>query len=322
MMKASVIIPTYRRSAEVVSHTIQSIFSDQESRDHLIRLILIDQNPIPLEFPAEISEIGIYKVSAQSEVVETPERIIHLTGLSPSVTQAKNSGVRWVKGEVIVFFDDDVTVKKGCISNYLGIFESNPEAGYLGGREILDPVLNFKREGRFKRILRALAQLGSEPEYQVNGQYVGRIKRNSLMIKNFDIETDRMVRIDGARGCNWACRKESFFQAGQFDEAFCGTALREETDLYLRLNAIGARGFYTAKSVVLHHRQAGGCENLSASIRSIRSKFENEVYFQKKNFEYVSKWFFAIRTLPLAVENLKESRGVSLLIWIQSLFRV
>jgi len=56
------------------------------------------------------------------------------------------------------------------------------------------------------------------------------------MIKNFNVDSQDLVRIDGARGCNWACRASAFKQAGGFDENYQGTALREETDLYLRLN--------------------------------------------------------------------------------------
>jgi GT2 family glycosyltransferase len=125
------------------------------------------------------------------------------------------------------------------------------------------------------------------------------------------------VRIDGARGCNWACRREWFERAGGFDPAFQGTALREETDLYLRLGKLGAVGYYNANARVIHHRQAGGCENLAASLTSLRSKLENEYYFQNKHFPSVSRLWFLLRTAPLMLETLIESRGMSLLLWIR-----
>ena len=315
-MQVSVIIPTFRRPIGVVANTLKSLLSSGGARDRILRVIVIDQNPEPLPLGEAFEGETVFQIAGDAPVRETDARIIHILGLSPSVTRAKNAGANWVKGEVILFFDDDVTVQAGCVSSYLGVFQNNPDVGYLGGREILDRMVG--KVGLFKRTLRGLAQLSPEPEYQVDGVYVGRIKPNSFMIKNFDVETDRLVRIDGARGCNWACRTEAFFKAGGFDEAYQGTALREETDLYLRLNAIGAKGFYIAASSVIHHRQAGGCENLSSSLRSLRSKFQNEVYFQRKHFASVSRVYFAIRMLPLVIETFKESRGASVLIWLKA----
>ena len=326
-MKASIIIPTYRRSHGVVTHTLNSILSDHQGMSQIREIILIDQNKPALDlsqYGASDSKVVYHPVDAGSATDEIQgdlrPRLIHLTGLSPSVTRAKNTGARWVRGEFILFFDDDVTVQNGCISNYITIFESNPEVAYLGGREILDR--SIPKEGVIKRLLRRLAEMKGEPEYQVKGVYVGRIKPNSFMIKNFDIETDRLVKIDGARGCNWACRANWFSKAGRFDEHYQGTALREETDLYLRLNAIGARGFYTAKSSVIHHRQLGGCDNLSASLMSLNSKFENELYFQRKHFRDQSRIWFAIRTLPLVIQTLRESKGMGIWLWLKYAFKL
>lgn len=314
-MKTSVIIPTYRRTSSVVENTISSIFADQESVLSVERIILIDQNNPPLEFNDEVKRFGYLSVTSLDEVSNTDAKLIHIHGLSPSVTKAKNIGSKWIKGEYTVFFDDDVTVQPGCISNYIKIFDQQQAVGFLGGREILDH--SFKKESLFKSLLRKLAQWKSEPEYQVDGVYVGRIKSNSFMIKNFNVETDHLVKIDGARGCNWACRSKHFFASGGFDEYFQGTALREETDLYLRLRSLGADGYYTSKSAVIHHRQLGGCDNLSQSMKSLKSKFENERYFQRKHFPNVTKIFFAIRTLPLVVETLKESRFLSVFYWLK-----
>jgi GT2 family glycosyltransferase len=325
-MKASIIIPTYRRSLGVVTQTLNSIFSDEQGMSQVKQIIVIDQNNPALDlsqYGNPDSKVIYHRADADSlpdEIQDEKPRLIHLTGLQPSVTHAKNKGARWVNGEFIFFFDDDVTVQGGCISNYLSVFESNPEVGYLGGREILDH--SVPKEGSFKRMLRVLADFKGEPEYQVNGVYVGRIKPNSFMIKNFDIETDRLVKIDGARGCNWACRAYWFAKAGGFDEHYQGTALREETDLYLRLNQIGARGFYTAQSAVIHHRQLGGCDNLSASLKSLTSKFENELYFQRKHFRNRSRIWFAIRTLPLVIQTLGESKGMGIWLWLKYGFKL
>jgi len=311
----SVIIPTFGRPLSVVLNTLNSMGPEANE------IILIDQNVPPLNFnqtglATQLETLDLSKASERKSSL----RILHLTGLLPSVTRAKNKGVKFAKNPLLVFFDDDVTVLPGCVARYVLDFEQHPEIAYLGGRETLDQ--NVKKEGRFKRYLRFLANRSRESEYQVNGQYIGRIKPNSFMIKNFDVEALDLVKIDGARGCNWACRKDWFDKAGGFDEHYQGTALREETDLYLRINALGGKGYYESQARVIHHRQAGGCDNLSDSIKSLNSKFTNELYFQNKFFANRSRIYFLIRTLPLVIETLRESKGISILIWLKYGFKL
>jgi GT2 family glycosyltransferase len=311
----SIIIPTFRRPSSVVSNTIRSILKDSVSVSLISEIILIDQNNPPLEIDADLIKFNYFKSNAELLDVNGVPLIIkflHITGFPPSVTKAKNFGEKFARGSFYVFFDDDVTVLPGTINNYYEILSKNPEITYLGGREILDS--SVPKEKIYKTIFRRMMQSSdvSESIYQFNGFYVGRIKPNSFMIKNFNIEADRLINIDGARGCNWACRAKSFKLAGGFDEYYQGTALREETDLYLRLNKLSGASYYTSDSAVIHHRQLGGCDNLSDSLRSLQSKLDNEFYFQKKNFSNISPIFFLIRLFPLILENFKDSRGLSL----------
>jgi GT2 family glycosyltransferase len=339
-MITSVIIPTYKRSHQVIENTVNSIVKSSLSISHQLQIILIDQNNPSLTLSGlnpEASSLHYQKIDLKnSNVLEFKDTslagILHLHGISPSVTRAKNIGLKLVQGEVCVFFDDDVTVMPNCIENYIKIFKENPDVGFLGGRETIDLQStelvrrDVPAESNLKRILRAVANMfagvtGDDLHYQANGQYVGRIKKNSFMIKNFNVHTESLIKIDGARGCNWACRKEWLQLTGGFDEHYQGTALREETDLYLRLGSAGAKGYYTARSRVIHHRQLGGCENLAQSLVSLESKFSNELYFQKKHFADVSFFYFAVRTLPLMLDSFSETKGRSMLIWAKSVAR-
>jgi GT2 family glycosyltransferase len=313
-MKVSVIIPTYRRPVAVLERTIESIFFDSAFLKDVDSIVVIDQNSPQLEFSEQSKRFGYESISHNPGVVRSATcKLVHLHGMAPSVTKAKNIGTKYVKSELFVFFDDDVELFPGCISSYIELFKNHPEVSYFGGRETL--AEHALRESRLKRMFRKIAQFRKEPLYQYEGIYIGRIRPNSYMIKNFDIPANRLVRIDGARGCNWATRSELFFKAGGFDEAYQGTALREETDLYLRLNAFGP-AYYAAQSRVTHFRQLGGCDNLSDSLRSLRSKLENELYFQTKNFPHCSRIHFLIRLLPLMIENLRSSKGLSFFLWI------
>ena len=316
----SVIIPTYRRPSSVVSKSIRSILEDTSAQDLISEVILIDQNVPELVLEPDLVQTGYKKIKHnQTDILNLGKdaKLLHLFGLAPSVTKAKNLGERFARGTLYVFFDDDVTVLPGSIQNYVEILESQKAITYLGGREIIDRGVRIESKIRafFRKIIQNYSR--GESEYKSGGVYVGRIKPNSFMIKNFNVETPNLVKIDGARGCNWACRASAFKVAGGFDENYQGSAMREETDLYIRLNRLPGVAFYTAKSAVIHHRQAGGCDNLSDSIRSLTSKFENELYFQKKNFPNIPGVYFQIRTMPLMLESLSESRGLSFWIWLK-----
>ena len=313
-MKVSVIIPTYRRPAAVLERTVESIYADPCFNGEVESIVIIDQNNPPLEFSDHLKRFGYEKIKHDpSNIRMATTKLVHLYGMSPSVTKAKNIGSRYVNSELFVFFDDDVELFPNCISHYIELFKSHPDVSYFGGRETLaDHVL---KESRLKQVFRKIAQFRKEPLYQYEGVYIGRIRSNSYMIKNFDVPANRLIRIDGARGCNWATRKELFFKAGGFDEAYQGTALREETDLYLRLNSFGP-AYYAPQARVTHYRQLGGCDNLSDSLRSLRSKLDNELYFQKKNFPKCSRVHFLIRLIPLMLENFRNSKGLSFFLWI------
>jgi GT2 family glycosyltransferase len=313
-MKVSVIIPTYRRSSIVVERAIDSIFADPAFIESVDSIVVIDQNEPVLEFSSNSKRFGYEKISHKSEIVNNiKSKLIHIYGISPSVTKAKNIGSKYVSSDLFVFFDDDVELFPNCISTYIELFKKYPEASYFGGRETVADYI--PRESVIKKIFRKVANLQSEPLYQYNGVYIGRIKPNSYMIKNFDVPANRLIRIDGARGCNWATKREFFLKAGGFDETYQGSALREETDLYIRLNAFGP-AYYASDARVTHYRQVGGCDNLSDSLKSLKSKLDNELYFQKKNFPNCSRIHFMVRLIPLMLENLSSSKGLSLYFWL------
>ena len=316
----TLILPTFKRSSEVVSHSITSILADAGAVELISEIILIDQNAPPIEVPESLKSIGYLKESVKnipSKINLGANKFLHLVDQAPSLTRAQNLGVRFARGRYLVFFDDDITVIEGSIQNYVRIFEAHPEVSFLAGRETLPTEL--REQSSFKIFLKKWIQRFSvgESEYKNGDQFVCRIKNNSFIVADFDQDTAQVIKVDGARGCNWACRTEAFNQVGGFDEAYQGTALRGETDLQVRLGRTFGPGLYAPRSQVIHHRQLGGCENLSTSLKSLKSKFENETYFQKKNFPGLPKIYFLLRTVPLMISALKDSNGFSFLIWVK-----
>tara|TARA_R110000868_G_scaffold155691_6_gene382205 strand:- start:77998 stop:79041 length:1044 start_codon:yes stop_codon:yes gene_type:complete len=334
-MKISIIIPTFGREKEVITRTIDSIFKSEDDLNIIQDIIVIDQNPSPLPLGLNYSQttikdkrLNVVELNrSQSPSYDLPPAtdlpVVHITGGQPSVTKAKNFGVKSCKGEYLVFLDDDVVLQKNCLKEHLGAFVSNDKASFIGGREIVHPKI--LERSKFRELLIKIFHLFSsqskDVNYKVNGEYIGKIKSNSLMFSQFDITTDQNPLIDGARGCNWSTSKQNVLKAGMFDENFLGTALREETDLYLRIGKLSGPGIFNSKACVIHMRQLGGCNNISKSLATLNSKFGNELYFQRKHFSHVSPFYFALRTLPTALESCKSSFGLSVVTWIKFVFK-
>lgn len=291
-MKGSVIIPTFRRPISTVDETLKSLIDlGSELEKNVFEIFLIDQNETPLEISDQI--------------------INHLKGLSvefnhlklrpASVTKAKNLAMTKATGDIFYFFDDDVEVQKGCLDGYRKFFDGHPDAGFLGGREILSygESVDDRRVNKLKKLLFALLKPFMDKRYfSQKGLPVGMIF-HSFFFCNFDQPgSTQDVIIDTARGCNWALRSSAWNRSEPFfDINYSGTSLREETDAYLNLKRQGWQGYYNASSVAFHKRQVGGCENLAKSLEIYESKLRNEAYFQEKYFSNEPKILFFVRTL-------------------------
>lgn len=298
-LKLSVIVPTYGRSSELVNQTVKSILTCSDS-DFIEELIIVDQNETQLEISPNLLKVK------------------HLYGFIPSLTKARNVGVEHALCEVVVFFDDDVIVHDNTFEAYVNTFLRNPEIDFVGGREELssdiERVQNAKLLQKIKGVLRNMffqLQLGS----------VASITKNGFFFCDFSLKIEELVFIDTVRGCNFAVRREKYLEVNGFDTDFKGTSYREESDFILRLRKLGSKGLYNSKASVLHLRQFGGCNNLSLSIKSLRSKLDNEFLFQRKHFSQTPKVLFFIRILPLLIEHLLETRGKSLLLGLQYALR-
>lgn len=319
MKKISFIIPTFGRSESVLYRTIDSILNSNEikSTEFEYEIFIIDQNYPSLDFNKYNNVEKIY-VDSNLIKIKDKNKIFHLYGMPPSVTKAKNTALDVATGDYLIFFDDDIEVHEYCIKNYIQVLDSNSNIGFLGGREIV-PDVSAQRK-KWKSLILDFLQLftdNSDHEYMFNGKYIGRIKPNSTMFWNFNVDTEKLIRIDSARGCNWATTKSALGDL-RFDPNFKGSALREETDLYLRILSKGLKGYYVGRSVVTHYRQLGGCGNLLSDISAFISKLDNESYFQRKHFKNLSKIRFFLRMTPLALEYFKPSYGASFILLLKA----
>lgn len=197
----------------------------------------------------------------------------------PSTSKAKNVGASKAHGEFLVFLDDDVIVKPGLVKNYLRNF-GDRKVGAIAGR-----VLTV-------------------------GQPLEQDKKNVGRITCFGKFTDGFSSIikqevDTVIGCNACFRKEVFKRIKGFDEQFTGNAMREESDLSLRVKKLGFKIIFEPKAVVTHLREeSGGNRKTEGRINWYYHFFSNEVYFLLKHrskllfpFILLSRWNWFIRCM-------------------------
>ncbi|MBI5466955.1 MAG: glycosyltransferase family 2 protein [Candidatus Kerfeldbacteria bacterium] len=179
---------------------------------------------------------------------------------------ARNLGIAAATGDIVVFLDDDVRLTQpSFLRHHLSAY-ADETIGGVGGR-VLDKntALNREQTGRVCTVTRT-----------------GRIFANASSTVRQDI--------NAPRGGNMSFRRPAIIEAGPFDEAFRGNAMREETDFSLRVVQHGWRILYEPAAEVLHLGLAGGSRSADR-ITWYRDFFFNESYFFLKHF---SRWYLPL----------------------------
>lgn len=197
----------------------------------------------------------------------------------PTPSRAKNIGVQSARGRSIIFFDDDVLMRPKCIQNLVSALK-DMSVGLVGGRVIT---------------------IGQPIEE--NRTDVGKISPLTGFSDGFSSIIPQDV--DTVIGCCMAIRKEVFQQVGGFDEQFDGNALREESDLAIRLKKIGYRILFYPKAEVTHMRaETGGARKNDNRMYWYYHFFSNETYFFLKHrpwillpFFILSRWEYILRCM-------------------------
>lgn len=238
MTRTSIIIPTYKRPRSVV-RLLSSIIKELSDNDELI-----------------ICEQGPSNVEAYSNYLSDKRvRYFHLKNIGTS--NAKNFGASRAKGKYLIFFDDDVVLKKNVIPNLVKNFNDS-SIGAVGGR-VLTPGQKNKPFDRS----------------------VGRISFFGHFSDAFSSEIKK--EIDTVIGCNCAWDRDTFNNIGGFDIQFTG-AIREDSDLSLRTKYYGKKVIFEPKAVVVHMRYpTGGGRKSEGRLNWYYNFLSNETYFFLKH---------------------------------------
>jgi GT2 family glycosyltransferase len=181
--------------------------------------------------PSEIIVVDASEDDQTAQVVaEFPAvRRIPFRDGAGHMTRARNYGLAATNGDIVAFIDDDANVRSEWLTNLQATFEDPSIAAVAGrtcdgvpGEEIADP------------------------------SKIGRVLPDGQLTGNFAADTGRVIDIDHGIGANMSFRRSTLAELGGLRDDFPGSALREDTDVFLRVRALGGRAVFAPGAVVDH----------------------------------------------------------------------
>ncbi|MCE5250154.1 glycosyltransferase [bacterium] len=205
---------------DIVVATVQMLL-EQDYPD--FRIIVSDQSDTPSARLRELSS--------------SEKRLLYHMSESRGLPASRNEALALSTADIILFVDDDVIPEKGLIEGHVLAY-INAGVGATAGK-VFD-----NRPYMMKPV--AVKKIGS-----VNF-WTGDVKRGFVI--------DSFLTVDSAHGCNMSFRRDVLVEAGGFDNRFGGTALLEETDVFLTLKENGYKIRYTPHAFLTHiGATLGGC---------------------------------------------------------------
>ena len=174
---------------------------------------------------------------------------------SSNMDEARNFGIKVSKNEIIAFLDSDGYIEKSWLLSLLQAYRKHPEAGGIGGSVVQESLGAFGPRG-------------------------GRITPWGMVYGNFK-DGENIIESQHLIGCNMSFRKDVLLKVQGFDTAYNGTALREDTDIAVRIRCLGYKLFYQPKAIFYHLESKQGRLTRNKQARSF---IANHTYFYIKNY--------------------------------------
>lgn len=240
------------------------------------------------QFPLEGWEIIVIDQSTapSAELAARAEGNPHLEYRhleAPGLPNARNVGIGLARGDVVVFVDDDVVPHPGFLDGHLAPYADATVGGVAG---------------------RVIEQV--ERPHSFEGVGTGRVRRlDGRITGRFDAETPGPV--DHARGCNMSFRRQALVDIGSFDVRYAGTSHLEETDVCMRVRALGYALHFEPRASLTHlSLQMGGCRELDLA-RWLYWYGHNYMLFALKNLPRPALPLFLVERLAkLAYTSLAQ----------------
>ncbi|MCB1564349.1 MAG: glycosyltransferase [Xanthomonadales bacterium] len=181
---------------------------------------------------------------------------------------ACNRGAAEVRGEFLLFLNNDTAVQPGWIDALVATFDQHRDVGLVGSKLVYP-------DGR-------LQEAGGIVFRDASGWNYGRFDDPAKPEYNF-------VRdVDYVSGAAILLRRELFEQLGGFD-SYYAPAYYEDTDLAMKVRQAGLRVLYQPKSVVVHYEGITSGTDTGSGVKA------HQVTNQQK---FLERWREVLATHP------------------------
>ena len=211
------------------------------------------------KLPAEILIVDASATAPEAVVDAFRQRVpcaVQLICAQPGLPRQRNIGIRAARGDVVVFFDDDVVLEPQYLAELTQVYERDVArvVGGVGGAQIPDPT---PRESAGRR---AFARL-----FLLAGYGSGRLKRSGYAEYAFCPSTE--TEVDFLSGCNMSFRREVFADL-LFDERLSGYAIGEDLQFSYRVSRRWK--LVLTPRARLDHRHTGGGRPRAGRLEEMR----------------------------------------------------
>ncbi len=202
-------------------------------------------------------------------------KFIHLP-YNAGFGKANNIGVRYAKGEYVLFLNPDTIIKKGSIEKLLKCFEENNCS--VAGPKLIYP------DGELQYSVREFPNLINV--FFSRQSLLKRMFPNNKITKkvlHLDMDYNVFNEVNWLMGAALLIKKKLFIQLKGFDERFF--LFLEDTDLQYRIKRQSGKICYCANSIIIHNH------GTTMNRFPFRARFYHHVsmykYFIKRGYDNI-----------------------------------
>lgn len=267
----SIIVPTYNRE-HILCKTINSILSEcacVSSKGIQTELIIVDQTK-------EHTDINTTNYLRR---IVLNDNVKYIFLEEPNLPKARNRGLSCCRGDIVLFLDDDVILDSNFLMNLYHTYDDKSIDSVVGRITLCAAEsgnILLENGSVLKKIVKSILSsffLRSKPSV---------IAKSGIVLCEFSKDAPSIT--DGGRGCCMSFKRSIFDVTGGFDGNYYGNALREETDLFVRLKKNNMIVYYNPDVHLFHMMANTGGTRTQANNKYWKTYFDNQTYFFYKNF--------------------------------------